>query len=1043
MNSTIAVMLFVAFGANAGAQAPASRLVVNARDTTRAAVEGVAIVVTDPATGITRRSTTSRDGHAVIAPLPAGTYTLNASLTGFKTEVVRDIRLASGVEAMIAISLEPGPFSEQVVVTADAATLRIGTGAVGHVFGRETITGLPLNEREVLPVVTQAAGIAPPAPGSRLSTQGNSGIDSSGAREASNNFLLDGLDNNDLFIGRLVVNPSLDAVQEVTVLQNTYDAEYGRSAGAQVNMILRSGGRSTSGSLYEFFRNSALDARNALQPAGEPQPALTRHLFGGSIGGPLGRHDSFFFFNIEGLRARESETRLSHVPTLAERNGDFGRSGVTIVDPVSGQPFADNRVPSEQIGPVARAVMTLYPEPTRDDPAANLSATGDDDRRAGQTTVKTDHHLGAENLLSVRYSYFRDSRDLPFVARNRNLPGFGLSSLDQGQHLGIGFTSALTPRMLSVVRVGFQTSRRENLPGRAGLDGFAALGMTGPALSGNDLAYPAIVVPGYETLGDDPNLPVVRRTRTAQVVGQLTIEGVRHRVKFGGELRRYQSDGDNHLFARGRLTFSGGFTGLPLADLLLGRPSLSLIADNDNRQALRTWSAAGFIQDEWRLSRAVTLNAGVRYEYNSPPTDDANRMRIFDLASRDLVQVGTGGVPSSGLEGDFNNVAPRVGVSWDLSGHGTLIVRGGYGLFYDAGTLIENSALYFNPPYYTLKIFVPAGPEGPAYTSLANPFPTGGGFTPLPSVNTLDPHFRTGYSQQASVSIERVFRELTVAARYVTSHGDDLVRKRNINQPTPGPGPLDPRRPIPAFGDILLVESKASSTYHGLQLSVDRQLLRRFELHGAYTLSKSMDDASAFLASDGNDNTPQNSRDPDAEWGPSDFDVRHRVVASAIWHIPAVGQSAILRDWQVSAIATLQSGRPFTPRLSFDNSNTGNSGGATFASDRPKVLIGSPDPGQSTFTYNGRTFVIPPRYTFGDAGRNELTGPGYAALDVLLARRVPLSSARSLEMRLEVFNVLNRRNDQLPDSFVDRATFGESLSTYPPRQAQLAIRFSF
>jgi Carboxypeptidase regulatory-like domain len=457
---TIAATFVLALGANAGAQSPATRLVVEARDPTGATLPGVTIVLTSPSTGITRRGTTSPDGHAVIAPLPAGMYTLNANLTGFKTEVVRDIRLASGVEATIAISLEPGPFSEEVVVTADAATLRIGTGGVGHAFSRETISGLPLNDREVLPVVTQAAGIAPPAPGSRLSTQGNSGIDSSGSREASNNFLLDGLDNNDLFIGRLVVNPSLDAVQEVTLLQNTYDAEYGRSAGAQVNMVLRSGSRNTSGSFYEFFRNSALDARNALQPAGEPEPSLTRHLFGGSIGGPLVHRDSFFFFNIEGLRARESETRLSHVPTLAERNGDFSRSGVTIVDPVSGQPFADNKIPRERIGPVARAVMTLYPEPTRDDPAANLAATADNDRRAGQTTMKTDHHLGAENLLSVRYSYFRDSRDLPFVARNRNLPGFGLSSLDEGQHLGIGFTSALTPRILSVVRVGFQTSRR-------------------------------------------------------------------------------------------------------------------------------------------------------------------------------------------------------------------------------------------------------------------------------------------------------------------------------------------------------------------------------------------------------------------------------------------------------------------------------------------------------------------------------------------------------------------------------------------------------
>jgi hypothetical protein len=373
-------------------------------------------------------------------------------------------------------------------------------------------------------------------------------------------------------------------------------------------------------------------------------------------------------------------------------------------------------------------------------------------------------------------------------------------------------------------------------------------------------------------------------------------------------------------------------------------------------------------------------------------------------------------------------------VSWDPSGHGTLVVRGGYGLFYDAGTLIENSALYFNPPFFVLRIAAPA--------TIENPFPVDG-FVPAPAVNTLDRAFRTAYSEQASLSVERVFRELTLHARYVTSRGRNLVRKRNINQPIPGPGSLDERRPIAGYADILLVESKASSEYRGLQLGGDRQLFRGIAFHAAYTWSTSRDDASAFLASDGNDNTPQDSRNLDAEWGPSDFDVRHRLVLSAIWQVPAPRRSALLRNWLVSAVFTAQSGRPFTPRLSFDNSNTGNGSGATFAFDRPDEVDPRVPPNRPTVAYGGRTFAIPPPFAFGNAGRNLLTGPGYAAVDLAVSKRAAIAGSRALEMRLEIFNMLNRRNDQLPDSFVDRVTFGRSLATYPPRQLQLAARLIF
>ena len=1034
----IAMLLFLALPAPA--QTAGATLLVEARDQTGAPLPGVVVTITGDDTGIQRTGTTTDDGTVWLVRLPAGTYTLSGRRGGFKTEIVRHLRLDAAGRGRIALVFTPGAYTEEVAVEADAASLQIGNSAVGAVFDSETLLTLPVPEREVLEFASQAAGVAPPAPGSRLSTQGNTGVNSAGARESSNNYLLDGVDNNDQFLNRLVINPSLDAVQEFSLLQNTYDAEYGRSAGAQLNMVLKSGTRAVHGSLYEFFRDSALDARNALAPAGLAKPERQRHQFGGTIGGPLWRPLSFYFLSAEAINGREADTRLAHVPTIAERAGDFRASGVTVRDPFTGQPFADNLIPASRLSAAGLAVANLYPRPNVPGAQTNFASSPLANRAAAQFTIKTDHHVWQGSPLMLRYSFSRDDRDQPFPVRARNLPGFGISVLDQGHNAAGGLTKAFTARTFNELRVGVNALRRENLPQSAGADRFAALGIAGPSLSGTDLGYPTLVVPGFETLGDDPNLPVVRRTRTLHISDTLTVDRGRHHLKAGGELRRYRSDGYNHLFARGQATFTGAFTGSPFGDLLLGFPTVTLLGVNDNRQALRTWSAYGFVQDDWRVRQRLTVNAGLRYEFNAPAFDTDDRMRILDLSSLQLRQVGQDGVSRSGLRADRNNFAPRLGVSWDITGSGNWMARGGYGIFYDAATLIENSALYFNPPYWTLSLWVP----NPAPVTLANPFPAGRAISPRPAVNTLDPGIRTPYAQEASAGLEGVVKGTSFAARYVTSYGYDLTRKRNLNQATPGPGPIDPRRPISTLGDVLLVESTASSTYHALQLTATRRG-RAAMLRAAYTLSKSMDDTSAFLATDGDDNTPQNSRDLRAEWGPSDYDVRQRFVFTGSIATPDGGIWRVFRNWQASVVFTAQSGRPFTPRVSFDNSNTGNVGGGTFAYDRPNVLLVSstslPPPGART--YDGRTFVIAPPFTYGNAGRNSLVGPGYATLDAMISRRVALGGRRQLTLRLELFNALNRKNLQLPDSFVDRVTFGQSLAAYPARQLQLAARFTF
>jgi hypothetical protein len=723
------------------------------------------------------------------------------------------------------------------------------------------------------------------------------------------------------------------------------------------------------------------------------------------------------------------------VPTALERSGNFSQSGVTIKNPFTGQPFPGNVIPSSFMSATGLASANLYPMPNRGNPVTNFVSAPLTDRQAGQFTIKTDHTIWHGSPLMFRYSFSRDNRDQPFPVRGRNLPGFGTTVLDQGHNFAAGLTKAVSARTFNELRVGVNALYRNDYPQSQGIDQFAALGITGPALGSIDQGYPTMIVPGYETLGDDPNLPVLRRTRTIHVSDALTMDRGRHHLKTGGEFHSYQSDGYNHLFARGQMTFSGAFTGQPFADMLIGFPTVTLLAVNDNRQALRTWSAAGFLQDDWRINQRLTVNAGLRYEYFEPPYDTDNRMAILDLTTLELQQVGQSGVSRSGLNRDHNNFAPRVGVSYDLTGSGNWLARGGYGMFYDSGTLIENSALYFNPPYWTLSLWVP----NPVPVTIANPFPPARAISAAPTINTINPDFHNGYTQEGTAGIDGVVKGTSINVRYVISHGYDLVRKRNINQPYPGPGTTTSRRPDPSLGDVLLVESTASSTYNGLNATVSRRLRHGIELRAAYTLSKAMDNTSAFLATDGDDNTPQDSRNLAAEWGPSDFDARNRLTLTGIVSTPDTAP-LWLRHWQASALFTAMSGRPFTPRVSFDNSNTGNVGGGTFAYDRPNVApAGTP----GAVSYNGQYFVIAPQYTFGNAGRNSLVGPGYATLDAMVSRQVRAGGHRVISLRLEVFNALNRKNLQLPDSFVDHATFGQSLAAYPPRQAQLVARFTF
>ena len=1021
-------------------------------DQTGAPLADVRIRITKEETGISRTATSGPEGHFVFPLMTPGAYSAVAALRGFRTEIVKGIWLSVGEMATLDFELKVGGIQEEITVIAQRTLLEVATAARGSVVREEEMASLPLNRRQYLELALLGPGVAPPAAGSRLSVQANSSVNVGGAREASNNFLLDGVDNNDLFINRMVVNPSVDAIREFRIHSANYDAEYGRSGGAQVNVVTKSGTNRFHGSLYEFLRNSRLDARNFFDPPEEKIPQFQRNQFGGTLGGPLVKARTFFFFNFEGVRTRRAESRVANVPTLLEKSGDFSESGVTILDPFTGLPFSGNRIPEARIHPVGRNLAALYPDPNRSVARANFLASPVGRERSTQFNLRLDHEFSSRNHFFSRYSLIDGFDFDPFAPKGVNVPGFGINTLDKGQNLVIGDTHVIGPGVLNDFRFGFNRLRREVFPENQGRNVLGSLGITGLDVPTRDQGFPSLVVAGYEQLGDDPNLPLARTTGTYHFTESMSLHHGAHFLKAGVEVRHYRQDGFNDLFGRGQLNFQPVFSGDALADLLLGFPTLSIAAVNDNPQALRTTAYNVFFQDHWRIHSRLSLSAGLRYEFNTPPVDTDDRMIVFDVASQQLKPVGQDGVPRAGFDSDRNNFAPRIGFSWDPDGKGKMVVRSAYGIFYDSGTLVENSALYFNPPFFQLDLFFPS--EAGLLT-LDDPFPSAQAFSPAPSPITLGRDFRTAYVQQWSFGVQReIAKDILFEVDYVGSKGTGLVMKRNLNQPLPGPGDLGPRRPFAGFSDILIVESAASSIYHSLQARVRKHYSGGLYFSAAYTFSKAIDNTSAFLESRGDDNTPQNSRNTRAERSLANFDLRHRLAVSLVYDLPFgprrrwLGGAngflpGLVRNWQVSSILTSRSGQPFTPRLTIDNSNTGNVGGF-FAHDRPNRVadarLANPTPDRF---FNVDAFEKADPGSFGNSGRNILTGPTVRTLDLALARNFRIREGARLQFRAEFFNLLDRTSFDLPESFLERPTFGSITSAGPARQIQFGLKLLF
>ena len=1043
-----AICLAVLFALSSPAQTVRGSIGGAVTDSSRHALADAAVTLTEDATNRKHAAVTDARGEFLIPSLPPGSYQLEVMHPGYGGHSQRLI-LALDQELRVDVPMLAGNRTETIEVTATRAMVKTDSAAMGTVIDNRSIIGLPLDGRNFYQLALLVPGVVPAAQGSAGAVLGDIALNVNGAREDSNNFLLDGIYNGDPKLNTFGVTPPVDAIQEFEVLTSVYDASFGRNTGGQVNVVLKTGSNAFHGSAYEFFRNAALDARNFFAPAGAAKPQYQRNQFGASLGGPIRKGKTFFFADYEGGRARQGITQVSNVPTAAERTGDFSASAVPPIDLFTGQPFPGNKIPAAFLNPVGVAIAALYPLPNRAVPGQNFVSSPVERDRDDHFDVRLDHSLSPSSDLSVRYTFADRNLYDPFSGSGFALvPGYGTTVPRRAQNVMLGETHVFTPNFINEVRAGYNRVSAGSYQQNIGQDLNGRLGL--PELSTNprDFGLSIISVTGYSPLGDDYNNPQHSASNILELTDQATYNRGRHLLKFGVDLRDLRQNAYRDEQARGFLDFLGLITGNPLEELLFGLPTVTAVATLDNPEHLRTHSAYFFGQDTFRVRPDLTLSLGLRYEYNAPPVDAQNRANIFDLATGSLVEVGTNGVPRSGYNPDRINFAPRVGVAWSPGNRGR-VFRAGYGIYYDQGALATGEGLYFNPPYFNFQVFYPL-PTAPLYVN--DPFPQNFPLPSPPSALAYQRNFRTPYMQQWDLGIQQqIGKSRVVEVAYVGSKGTDLLTARDINQAFPSPQQPN-LRPNPLFADVDYLESAANSIYHSLQARYQQRLTAGLSMLASYTFSKSIDDASDFFSSAGDANFPQNSYNLRAERGLSNFDVRHRLSLSYSYDFPThrfdqAWLRFLLGGWQSYGILTFQTGQPFTVALlpGDDNSNTGTSilgfGGAN---DRPNV-VGNPRLSNPTpdLWFNTAAFAIPPYGSFGNAGRNIIEGPAFQTINLSLVKNTTVREGMTLQFRAESFNFLNHPNFNLPDNFVGSPTFGQILSAQDPRHIQFGLKLLF
>jgi hypothetical protein len=1023
-------------------------IVGKATDPSGAVVVGATVKATNQETGFSRQTTTDDFGQFILTLLPVGKYTLNGEKSGFEVFVLRDVVVLVNQNVRADIALAVGKVTQTVSVQASGAVVETRSATLGEVVSEKQILELPLNQRNFLNLATLQAGVVPAMTITSNNTPAYPGgvqavFHVNGLRLQSNNFLLDGADNNEPFLGAAMSTPSPDALEEFKILTNNYSAEFGGGGGSIVNIITRQGTNRFRGTVYDFFRNDALDARN---PFAQSREKLRRNQFGASLGGPIIHDKTFFFANYEGFRSREGITRVATVPTTAQRMGNFGPG--LMIPPGTFNPVAVNLLPL--IPPANQGTNQFVSSPVSEN-------------NSDQFTIRGDHAINAKNYLSARY-HFNQGKILrnftnTLFGISIDLPTFPLEDDYRLQNFAVADTHFFSSVFTNEARFAFNRGRFDSAISKI-IRTPASFGFNLPSTKpeGN---MPLIAIAGFTAFGTFNDSPSFRRENVYQYQDTLSYIHGKHAFKGGIDFDKTQMNiPRSDSIAEGAYLFVGAATGNAFADFLTGQPFLFVQAGGVTTREWRYSSFNFFVQDEYRVRPNITITMGVRYELPLPPTDSKNRVValrpgvqsvVNPTAPLGLLFVGDTGITRSTIATDKNNIAPRLGVAWDVRGDGKYSVRAAYGVFFDRIIGLIPFQFGLDPPFD----IIPAIPF-PFIPSFGDPF---NGMSPFQGrtaqqvaaanifpafsfLQVMDPKMRTPYVQQWNLTGQwQALKDMVVQVAYVGSKSTKLPQAVEINS-------ARPTRPFaPAFLQLSSYQTAANATYNALQVTANKRLGNGLSLLGSYTWSKSIDGASNpvnFLNPSNEATYPQDRLNLRAEKGRSAYDARHRFVLSALYELPflknrkdAIGTA--FGNWQVNGIITEQTGFPFTV---LDSSDPNQDGDAT---DRPDI-IGNPFAGahSPSLFFNPAAFAHPAAGNDGNAGRNILTGPGIANVDFSIFKNFPVWDTRNVQFRAEFFNLINHVNFDIPVNDINSPNAGAILRTrLPSRQIQFALKFNF
>ncbi len=1092
----VLLYLFLAICPFGFAQGNEASLTGSITDQSHAAVATAKVTVRNKSTNFTQTVTTDSSGNYSFLSLPIGNYEVQVEQSGFDTTSAEMV-LETAQKARQDFELRVGQSQQTVTVESTAQGLSTEDASLGEVINRNIISDTPLFLRtwdDLLRLVPGVQANRYTEQGGATSSGRTGSFNVHGIHSLQNDFILDGIDNNTFSenvqeLSTQASRPSVDTIQEFKVVTNPYSAEYGRSPGAAVVVSTRGGTNQIHGVVYEYFRNKVFDANDFFSNRqGAAKPKNNQNQFGGNLGAPI-LHDKLFgFFNYEGTRIRRGIPRISTVPLVNERIGDFsvaaaaanGISGYpTIYDPTTGLPFANNQIPADRIDPNATKIMALFPLPNRTGATNNFFRTGLLTDDADSHNGRIDWIVGQSDSVFARYTYTTRTRFIPGfyggIADGTSTSAWGRQIL-KGQTAVIGWTHVFSPGLVNEFRFGFlrDFSFAEQDPfGLNQVDEFVPGVPENPAVAGG---ISQISLTNLTFIGSPDFLPKQQVPQQFQWVDTLSKTVGKHSLHFGVDLRApmrniYQDEPGT----RGSLTFDKiftcqrdsttnqctGNTGLSYGDFLLGYVRGAQLT-NVHFVDQRLWMLSGFVQDDWKITPRLALNLGLRYDFSTPALEGNNEVANFDPTANN----GAGGLvfaSDSSLEQralvqiNKHNFAPRVGLAYSATPK--TVLRAGYGIYY---ILFERfgseDQLALNAPFLINNVQSVSSSASAPLFFLQDGFPANSLDPNQPNllsrvrIRAVDPATPTPYVQQWSLGIQRelpwgFFGHID----YVGTKSTHLNVLSDLNQPVLTNGePSNVPKPFPDFGYIEFQGANGFGSYHGLEAGLERRFSKGFGIHLAYTFSRSIDNTPQEL--ENNSGAAQKGFDYASWEGISDFDTPHRFVGSYSYDLPFGRGKAMLKsgvlsyvfgNFRTSGVYTYGSGRPFTV-----TSGTGSvidpNGAATAVPFLvgPQHVLGGVDGWFDTSAY--RVQKASNLEYYGDLGRNTLRGPSTNVFDFALLKDFPIRESGNVQFRWEVFNLFNHAQFGQPTSNLSSGSVGKiSALAGDPRLMQFALRLSF